>query len=112
MNTREAAAKMAEIMGAYAEGKTIQIRVGGTPWLVMDDDGMAGVDISGMISGAYDLRIKPGLRDIWVNEYCDYYDACETRKEAIDASVEVAERSEPGYVKRVAVHYREVIEEK
>lgn len=93
--TRDEARDMAALMLAYADGKTVQIRID-KRWVDMSD-------MSFQSPPSY-YRIKPEPKDIWVNEYKKIFSRPHMSKED-------AERTAHSEATRIAVHYREVCDE-
>ncbi len=90
-----------KVMQAFVDGKTIQY-LSSIGW--RDVDPLSTAEMA-WLWGDVKYRIKPEPKDIWVNEYerqCDDY---------FYHSREAAEESAAPYALRVAVRYREVIEE-
>jgi hypothetical protein len=89
--------KAIEVMQAFVDGKTIQIKTAGR-WFDT---------IMNPLWDWYetDYRIKPTEpKEIWVNEYADWNGhGCITEAQALDTA-------HAGVIRK-AVHYREVIEE-
>ena len=103
MPTKDEIRERIKVMQAWVDGEDVELHI-------FHDDTWVPFTGSDFDWVECDYRIKPKPKEIFVNEYVDGVYSYESEQEAKEEADYVITGGPEGYVERVAVRYREVLE--